>query len=115
MQDYANVDQLQKYFNEIVSSYSSFYNQDYCQHYLKNIDGIFLIIDVDYNESIVTTFEHLSNVKCLYRYGQSKSETKGIIRKPDDLIAHYGDFGAECRAKNKLETCFQKQRNFATF
>ncbi|CAF2155980.1 unnamed protein product [Rotaria magnacalcarata] len=65
MQDYANANQLQKYFNEIVSSYSSFYNQDDCQHYLKNdknIDGIFLIIDVDYNESIVTAFEHLSNV-----------------------------------------------------
>ncbi|CAF4126276.1 unnamed protein product [Rotaria magnacalcarata] len=105
MQDYDNANQLQKYFNEIVSSYSSFYNQDDRQHYLRNdenIGGIFLIIDVDYNESIVATFEHLSNVKCLYRYGQSKSETKGIIRNPDDLryqlahdlIAHYGDFGA---------------------
>ncbi|CAF3373738.1 unnamed protein product [Rotaria socialis] len=113
MQDYANVDQLQTYFNELVSSYSSFYNQDDCQHYLrndKNIGGIFLIIDIDYNESIVTTFEHLSNVKCLYRYGQSKSETKGIITNFDafryqlayNLKAHYGDFGAECRAKNKL-------------
>jgi hypothetical protein len=113
-QDDVKVDQLQHDLSEIVSYPQSFDNEYDCQNYIcndRNVFVVFLIIDTHYNQSIITNFEHLNNVKRLYRYGKSPLEDKTIITNPDDLrcrltydlIAHYSDLGAQCRAKNNAE------------
>jgi hypothetical protein len=114
MQDDVNVEQVQKDFSEIVSCYSSFGDEYDCQHHLSNNENVivvFLIIDTHYDESIITTFEYLNNVKRLYRYGGSTLDSKAVITNSNDLryrltydlIAHYSDLGAECRTKNDAE------------
>jgi hypothetical protein len=63
---------------------------------------IFLIIDTDYEESVVINFRQYTNVQAVYWYGKTSSENKTIIQNYNDfcfqlisdLIAHYNRLGS---------------------
>ncbi|UJR24444.1 hypothetical protein I4U23_005820 [Adineta vaga] len=121
-------DQIQSDLCEIVSSYLIFNDLDICRQYLsdKTTSAIFLIMDGIYDESIITNFKSLNNVKRLYHYQPLTSASKPILTNFDDLryqiaydlIAHYTDLGTKYRANNATEqsrNMFSKAKTLCDF
>jgi hypothetical protein len=109
-QDVGEVKKMKELFSEVVSSFHVFDNELDCRVYLleNEFDGfMFLIIDTDYEDSIVVHLRELLNVKVVYRYGQSLLQNEKIIDNYDDLcfevaydlIGHYNKLGTICSAK----------------
>ncbi|CAF3223154.1 unnamed protein product [Rotaria sp. Silwood2] len=76
------------------------------------IGNIFLIIDAEYESSVVADFQQLPNVKVVGRYGQSSLENETVTDNYDDLcsrlthdlIAHYNRLGTDCSNKHDAKT-----------
>ncbi len=64
-------------FENIVSSFLIFDDPQECYSDVLCTDSVFLIIDDNYKEMSIATFQTLDNIKQIYRYNQS--ETKNEI------------------------------------
>jgi hypothetical protein len=109
-----SMERLQNLLKDIISSFSTFDDEHQCYQHMctTEFDNIvFLIIDTSYKEVSVIGFHQLTNVKKLYRYGQSSSTNETISSTPDelclqlthDLIAHYNKLGSECNSRKDLK------------
>ncbi|CAF3995641.1 unnamed protein product [Rotaria sp. Silwood1] len=87
---------------------------DYKNYLLENKsnDVAFLIINVDYRDSLTDDFKQLSNVKFVYRYEESLLKNDTVIsnynnlrfRLTYNLIGHYEKLGNDCSAKQDAKT-----------
>ncbi|CAF2931568.1 unnamed protein product [Rotaria sp. Silwood2] len=115
LQDDIEVEKVKNLFSKGVSSFLVFdslfdCHKDLLEHEV--VGNIFLIIDADYEESVVVDFQQLPNVKVVGRYGQSSLENEAIIDNYDDLcsrlthdlIAHYNRLGTECSKTHDAKT-----------
>jgi hypothetical protein len=114
-QDNIEVQKVEELFSKVVSSFLVFDNHLDCHKYLlENEPAIvtFLIIDNEYEDSIVTGFQQLSNVKVVYRYGQSSSKNEATIknchdlcfRLTYDLMNYYNKLGSDWGVKQDAKT-----------
>ncbi|CAF2621835.1 unnamed protein product [Rotaria sp. Silwood2] len=114
-QDNIEVEKVKNLLSKVASSFLVFDSLLDCQKDLLEdelVSNIFLIIDADYDDSVIIELQQLPNVKVVSRYGQSSLENKTAIENYDDLyyqlthdvIAHY----------NRLGTYFSKKQDAKT-
>lgn len=109
------VEKVKNLFSEIVSSFAVFDSPSDCRKNLfeyEVVENIFLIIDTDYEDSVVVDFQQRPNVKMVSRFGQSSPENGKVIdnyydlcsRLTYDLLAHYNKLGTEYSARQDPKT-----------
>jgi hypothetical protein len=105
-----DTDYIEENLGKYFSSYLIFFNEhDFHDCIAKSTNDMFLIIYSDYRESIAKGSRQFSNVKYVYRYGESKTEDDKIITNRDNLryhliynlIDYYGKLGEQYRANNQ--------------
>jgi hypothetical protein len=119
---------IEKNFEKYFSSFRIFFHESDFHDYIaqENITDMFLIIYSDYQESIAQGSHQFSNVKYIYRYGESKVQDDKIITNRDDLcyqltydlIDYYGKLGEQYRTNNqtkKARDMFLKAQSLCQF
>jgi hypothetical protein len=103
---------IKKNFGEYFSEYRIFFDESKFHEYIAEENEImFVIIYSKYRESIANDSRQFSNVKYVYRYGESTTKDKEIITNQDDLryhliydlIDYYGKLGEQYRTNNKIK------------
>ncbi len=103
---------IKKNFGEYFSEYRIFFDESKFHEYIAEENEImFVIIYSKYRESIANDSRQFSNVKYVYRYGESTTKDKEIITNQDDLryhliydlIDYYGKLGEQYRTNNKTK------------
>jgi hypothetical protein len=90
-------------FENIVSSFLIFDDPQECYSDVLCTDSVFLIIDDNYKEMSIATFQTLDNIKQIYRYNQSETKNEILVRLIYDLIYHYNKLANECENNNDLD------------
>lgn len=103
------INTIQNHFSKVISSFQDFDNQTDCQNYLledKTSGAVFLIINSDYEDSIVANFQQLSNVKFVYRLNESVITNYDYLRfqLAYDLMGYYKKLGTDCKVNNNEKT-----------
>ena len=109
------VEKVKNLFSEVVSSFAVFDSPSDCRKNLfehEVVENIFLIIDADYEDSVVVDFQQRPNVKVVSRFGQSSPENGRVIanyydlcsRLTYELLAHYNKLGTEYSARQDPKT-----------
>ncbi|CAF2026607.1 unnamed protein product [Rotaria magnacalcarata] len=120
---------IQENFKDYFSSYVTFGDFKSFDSFLADenkITDLFIIIYNNYEESTVNLVRQLSNVKYIYRYGESKNNDNNLIsnqndlryRLASDLIEHYGKLGEQYRTNKQSKLArkmFEKARNLCVF
>ncbi|CAF1499198.1 unnamed protein product [Rotaria magnacalcarata] len=106
---------MRKLYKNIVSDVFIFHDAEDCFGHICTAEYsniVFLIINIQhYEESSITGFEFLENVKHTYRYDPSSIVNDRIICNPKnlryrfthDLIGHYNNLGNEFNQRNNTE------------
>jgi hypothetical protein len=109
-----DVEKVQNLFKNIDLCFSIFDDKQECYGYVCTTEfksTVFLIIDAGYEDSSVADFQHLSNVKQIYRHVPSSSTKDTVSSNRDnlcfqlthDLISHYNKLGTQCSARQDAE------------
>ncbi|CAF0884186.1 unnamed protein product [Rotaria sordida] len=86
--DEEDTEYIEKNFKDNFSSYFTFYDScEFHSHLLdeNNITDMFIIIDSNYEESIVECVRQFPYVKYVYYYGELKTKSNNIMINRDDL------------------------------
>ncbi|CAF1374168.1 unnamed protein product [Adineta ricciae] len=113
--NHIEIEKIENHFSEVISSFLVFNDPLICHQRILDNEiqtKIFLIIDSNYDESIINDFQKLSNVKIVIRYGQISSENETIIDNYDDLcfhlthelLTHYNQLGSFYSNKQDAKT-----------
>ncbi|CAF3577479.1 unnamed protein product [Rotaria socialis] len=120
---------IQEDFKDYFSSYVTFSDFKSFDSFLADenkITDLFIIIYNNYEESTVNLVRQLSNVKYIYRYGESRNKDNNFIsnqndlryRLASDLIDHYAKLGEQYRTNKQSKLArkmFEKARNLCVF
>ncbi|CAM4915895.1 unnamed protein product [Rotaria socialis] len=106
---------MRRQYKNIVSDDFIFHDAEECFGHICTAEYsniVFLIINIQhYEESSITGFEFLENIKHIYRYNPSSIVNDRIICNPKnlrfrfthDLIEHYNNLGNEFNQRNNAE------------
>jgi hypothetical protein len=114
-EDDSAVKKMQNLLSEIVPPFQLFEHNTDCFNYIQKTEkcgAVFLIIDVDHENSTANDSHPFPNVQVVYRYGKASSENETMIGNADDLCfqllsnlaVHYDKLGSICSGRQDAKT-----------
>ena len=109
----SDINKVENLLQEIVTSFSTFDNERECYRHLRTNEldsAVFLIIATHCPDSAVASFQCLSNVKHVYRLGQTSSSTEDLLSSGSDefwfqvthdLLSYYHKLGTEFSSRKE--------------
>jgi hypothetical protein len=109
-EDDSEVKKVQNLLSDIVPPFQLFDNNTDCFNYIQKTEkcgAVFLIIDIDHENSTAIDSHPFPNVQVVYRYGKASSENETMIDNADDLCfqllsdlaVHYDKLGSICSGR----------------